>query len=274
MTNDLTNTNPEEGVACFALSKNDSYLMSASGGKISFFNMVTFKEMLSIMPPSPAATCVVFYPEDNNIVAIARDDSTILIYNVRLAKVISKLEGHSKRVSGLSFSIALNVLVSAGEDAQLIVWNTEGWKKQRSRLLQVPEEKKHEALSDTQIQLHRDQIRFLAVHKTHLAIYAAKEIECLKQIQSRSLKQHSLAIARRCMQALWMEQSAYMMLHWICFVGLFPQLTFLPVQGCSNNVYPLTIAAHPQESNQFAAGLTNGKVIVFEPSKSTGEWNT
>lgn len=43
MTNDVNDTNPEDAVPCFALSKNDSYVMSASGGKISLFNMMTFK---------------------------------------------------------------------------------------------------------------------------------------------------------------------------------------------------------------------------------------
>lgn len=43
MTNDIANTNQDEAVPCFALSKNDSYVMSASGGRISLFNMMTFK---------------------------------------------------------------------------------------------------------------------------------------------------------------------------------------------------------------------------------------
>lgn len=44
MTNDTSETNPaEESAACIALSKNDSYVMSASGGKVSLFNMMTFK---------------------------------------------------------------------------------------------------------------------------------------------------------------------------------------------------------------------------------------
>lgn len=47
MTNDISDTNPEDAVPCFALSKNDSYVMSASGGKISLFNMMTFKVGLS-----------------------------------------------------------------------------------------------------------------------------------------------------------------------------------------------------------------------------------
>jgi len=43
MTNDVNDNNTEDAVPCFALSKNDSYVMSASGGKISLFNMMTFK---------------------------------------------------------------------------------------------------------------------------------------------------------------------------------------------------------------------------------------
>lgn len=43
MTNDVTGVNLEEAVPCIALSKNDSYVMSAAGGKISLFNMMTFK---------------------------------------------------------------------------------------------------------------------------------------------------------------------------------------------------------------------------------------
>jgi hypothetical protein len=43
MTNDLVDARTEEAVPCFALSKNDSYIMSASGGKISLFNTMTFK---------------------------------------------------------------------------------------------------------------------------------------------------------------------------------------------------------------------------------------
>lgn len=44
MSNDLNDAKPtEDTVACIALSKNDSYVMSASGGKVSLFNMMTFK---------------------------------------------------------------------------------------------------------------------------------------------------------------------------------------------------------------------------------------
>lgn len=46
---------------------------------------------------------------------------------------------------------------------------------------------------------------------------------------------------------------------------LFPQCS-------SSNVQPLVIAAHPQEPNQFALGLSDGAVHVFEPLESEGKW--
>lgn len=49
MTNDVPE-NPEGTIPCIALSKNDSYVMSACGGKVSLFNMMTFKvSSLSIL---------------------------------------------------------------------------------------------------------------------------------------------------------------------------------------------------------------------------------
>ncbi|CAN6449923.1 unnamed protein product [Victoria cruziana] len=182
MTNDVTDVNPEEAVPCFALSKNDSYVMSASGGKISLFNMMTFKTMTTFMPPPPAATFLAFHPQDNNIIAIGMDDSTIQIYNVRVDEVKSKLKGHSKRITGLAFSNSLNVLVSSGADSQLCVWSTDGWEKQKSRTLQVPAGRTPNALADTRVQFHQDQTHFLVVHETQIAIYETTKLECVKQV--------------------------------------------------------------------------------------------
>lgn len=38
-------------------------------------------------------------------------------------------------------------------------------------------------------------------------------------------------------------------------------------------MYPLVVAAHPQEPDQFAVGLKDGAVIVFEPPISAGKWS-
>lgn len=43
--------------------------------------------MTTFMAPPPAATYLAFHPQDNNIIAIGTDDSTIQIYNVRVDEV-------------------------------------------------------------------------------------------------------------------------------------------------------------------------------------------
>lgn len=44
------------------------------------------------MPPPPAATYLAFHPQDNNIIAIGMEDSTIQIYNVRVDEVSISIE--------------------------------------------------------------------------------------------------------------------------------------------------------------------------------------
>lgn len=39
-------------------------------------------------------------------------------------------------------------------------------------------------------------------------------------------------------------------------------------------MYPLVIAAHPSDPNQFALGLTDGGVQVLEPLEAEGKWGT
>uniref|UniRef100_A0A5B7ANF3 Putative topless-related protein 4 isoform X1 n=1 Tax=Davidia involucrata TaxID=16924 RepID=A0A5B7ANF3_DAVIN len=277
MANDNGDTNPEDAVPCFALSKNDSYVMSASGGKISLFNMMTFKTMTTFMSPPPAATFLAFHPQDNNIIAIGMEDSSIQIYNVRVDEVKTKLKGHQKRITGLAFSNVLNVLVSSGADSQLCVWSTDGWEKQTSKYLQIPAGQSSAPLADTRVQFHQDQIHLLAVHETQIAIYEAPKLECLKQWVPREASGPITHATYSCD-----SQSVY-----VSFedgsVGVLTASTlrlrcrinptsYLPTP--SLRVYPLVIAAHPSEPTQFALGLTDGGVYILEPLESEGKWGT
>ncbi|CAK7353790.1 unnamed protein product [Dovyalis caffra] len=278
MTNDLTGSSPDKTVPCFALSNNDSYLMSASGGKISLYNLLKFKKMLSIMQPPPAATCIAFLPQDNNILAIGREDSTILIYNVRSAKVVTILDGHFKRVSGLAFSKDLNVLVSSGADAQIFVWNVEGWDKQRSRFLHTPDCRITFSTSlDSDIQFHQNQTDFLAVHETCLSIYDARNLECVKQWIAGDYGapiSHATFSCDGQMVYTSFEDglvSIFDASDFQLYCQINPTAYLSPTS--SLGVYPLAIAAHPQEPDQFAVGLKDGGVIIFEPPISAGKWS-
>ncbi|KAL9463062.1 hypothetical protein AB3S75_000964 [Citrus x aurantiifolia] len=277
MTNDVTDSNPEEAVPCFALSKNDSYVMSASGGKISLFNMMTFKTMATFMPPPPAATFLAFHPQDNNIIAIGMDDSSIQIYNVRVDEVKSKLKGHSKRITGLAFSHALNVLVSSGADSQLCVWSSDGWEKQKNRFLQIPTGRTPTAQSDTRVQFHQDQIHFLVVHETQLAIFETTKLECVKQWVPREssapITHATFSCDSQLVYACFLDATVCVFsaanLKLRCRIN---PSAYLPAGVSSSNVHPLVIAAHPQEPNEFALGLSDGGVHVFEPLESEGKW--
>ena len=55
---------------------------------IEFTNFVNLSQvMTTFMAPPPAATFLAFHPQDNNIIAIGMEDSTIQIYNVRIDDV-------------------------------------------------------------------------------------------------------------------------------------------------------------------------------------------
>lgn len=54
-----------------------------------FFTFWQMQTMTTFMPPPPAATFLAFHPQDNNIIAIGMEDSSIQIYNVRVDEVVS-----------------------------------------------------------------------------------------------------------------------------------------------------------------------------------------
>ncbi|KAJ6802893.1 topless-related protein 1-like isoform X1 [Iris pallida] len=275
MTNEITDVNPEEAVHCFALSKNDSYVMSASGGKISLFNMMTFKTMTTFMPPPPAATFLAFHPQDNNIIAIGMDDSSIQIYNVRVDEVKSKLRGHQKRITGLAFSNILNALVSSGADAQLCVWGMDGWDKQSSKFLQIPAGRVSGSLAETRVQFHHDQVTFLVVHETQLAMYEASKLECLKQWIPRegSITHGTYSCDSRTVYTSFTDGSIGIFTSALLFRCRINPSAYINSQP-SSNVYPVVVASHPTEPNQFAVGLTDGSVQVLEPLESEKKWGT
>ncbi|XP_042420802.1 protein TOPLESS-RELATED PROTEIN 2-like isoform X1 [Zingiber officinale] len=272
MTNETTDANPEEVTACIALSKNDSYVMSASGGKVSLFNMMTFKVMTTFMPPPPAATFLAFHPQDNNFIAIGMDDSSILIYNVRVDEVKTKLKGHQKRITGLAFSQSLNVLVSSGADAQLCMWSIDVWEKKKSRSIQVSASRATPLVGDTKVQFHNDQAHLLVVHESQLAIYDSK-LECSRSWCPRDMLSAPISHAIYSCDGL----SVYAGFS-DGAIGVFEadslrlrcriaSSAYLPasIQSAGSS-HPVVIAAHPTESNQIALGMSDGAIYVLEPS--------
>ncbi|GLT45730.1 hypothetical protein SLA2020_195400 [Shorea laevis] len=276
MANDVPG-NSEEAVPCIALSKNDSYVMSACGGKVSLFNMMTFKVMTTFMPPPPAPTYLAFHPQDNNIIAIGMEDSTIHIYNVRVDEVKTKLKGHQKHITGLAFSTTLNILVSSGADAQLFFWNTDTWEKRKSITIQMPAGKTPQG--DTRVQFHFDQVHLLVSHETQLAIYDASKMERIWQWVPQDALSSPISCATyscnsQLVYATFMDGNVGVFdaesLRLRCRIA--PSAYISPASSNSQTMYPLVVTAHPQEPNQFAVGLADGSVKVIEPSDAEKKW--
>ncbi|TKY72557.1 Topless-related protein 2 [Spatholobus suberectus] len=276
MNNDVPD-NYEVAVPCIALSKNDSYVMSACGGKISLFNMMTFKVMATFMSPPPISTFLAFHPQDNNIIAIGMEDSTIHIYNVRVDEVKSKLKGHQKHITGLAFSAQLNILVSSGADAQLFFWSIDSWDKKKSISIQMPAG--NAAVGDTRVQFHIDQVNLLVCHETQLAIYDASKMELIRQWVPQnglfgSISSATYSCNSQLVYAAFTDGNIGVFdadtLRLRCRIASSAYLHQTTLN--SQNVYPIVVTAHPQEPNQFAIGLSDGSIKVIEPRECDARW--
>ncbi|XP_020598905.1 protein TPR2-like isoform X2 [Phalaenopsis equestris] len=271
MTNETKDINPEESSACFALSKNDSYVVSASGGKVTLFNIKSFKVITTFTDPPPAATSLAFHPLDNNIIAVGMEDSSIQIYNVLIDKVKIKLQGHQKKITGLAFSQSLNALVSSAADAQICMWSIDGWDKKKARYIQTPAGHESPLAGDTRVQFHNDQ-HLLVVHETQLSIYDS-QLECLRSwsprdplpapISSAVYSCDGLSIYAGFFDgAVGVFDSASLRLH----RRIAPSSYATSSIASAGLVYPIVVAAHPLEVNQMALGMSDGTVYVVEPS--------
>ncbi|XP_015085048.1 protein TPR2-like isoform X2 [Solanum pennellii] len=280
MSNDVGDAkSAEDAAACIALSKNDSYVMSASGGKVSLFNMMTFKVMTTFMPPPPAATYLAFHPQDNNVIAVGMEDSTIQIYNVRVDEVKIKLKGHQKRITGLAFSQSLNVLVSSGADAQLCIWSVDGWEKKKARPIQVPPGHQAPLVGETRVQFHNDQSHILVVHESQIGIYDT-QLECQRSWYPRDSLSAPISSAIYscdglliftgfCDGAIGIFDADSLRLR--CRIAPSAYLSSIGSSG-SGAAFPVVIAAHPSDSHQFALGMSDGTVHVIEPSDAEPKW--
>ncbi|MCE5165746.1 hypothetical protein HAX54_012000, partial [Datura stramonium] len=168
MTNDTIDTNPEEVVPCFALSKNDSALST----------MTTF------MPAPPAATFLAFHPQDNNVIAIGMDDSSIQIYNVRIDE---------EQISQVPFDIDVLLVESTNFNtySALIILGKRQFSMNYLRafvivMFHLSKRLPHELSQADTVQFHQDQTQLLVAHEM-IAIFEAPKLECLKQFQDASV---------------------------------------------------------------------------------------
>ncbi|KAK9683946.1 hypothetical protein RND81_10G176900 [Saponaria officinalis] len=274
MTNHIMSANTKE--PCLAISKNDSYVMSSSGGEISLFNMHTFETVTKFMHPPPMATALAIHPADNNLLAIGMDDSRILLYNVQVLEVKGTLTGHTQRVTGLAFSNHPSVLVSSGADSQLFVWNLIEQKSIASKFFR----KTTPRHAPTRVQFQHDLGHVLVIHETQLAIYEDQKLEHKKEWfpgpWNLAITDATYTCDGQSVVVSLLAGRVYVLIaSTLALRCTINQTVFLPrvPSYCSNKTYPTSVAAHPSQPNQFALGLSNGSVFVLE-LVSDSKWGT
>ncbi|XP_031122739.1 uncharacterized protein LOC116025601 isoform X4 [Ipomoea triloba] len=272
---DVVDVNLEKVAPCIDLYKNDSYIVSAVGRKVSFFNTMTF-EVMTTFRPYATPTFLVVYPYNNNVIAIGTENGTIILYNVRVDEVkVQLFKGWCKRITGLAFSTTdPSILVSSSADAKLCVWDIGcGWCDIRSSV-------RIRSSGDTHVMFHTDQLHLLVTHETQLAIYHISNMKRKRQwipqgclpapISSATYSCNSQLVYASFIDGNIGEFEANN-LTLRCRIAPSAYLS-QPVLNSEGVVYAVVIAAHPQEPNQLAIGLTDGSIKVIEPLKSEGEW--
>lgn len=78
------------------MSESRLFICLALSFVCSLFFCFSLQTMTTFMAPPPAATSLAFHPQDNNIIAIGMDDSSIQIYNVRVDEVSHATESIKK----------------------------------------------------------------------------------------------------------------------------------------------------------------------------------
>ncbi|GJU11855.1 topless-related protein 4-like protein isoform X1 [Tanacetum coccineum] len=273
MTNDIRGC--YESIASVAISRNDGYVLSTSGGAVSLFNKKTFRNLATPLTPPPRPTSLAFDPENTNIAAIGMENCSVVIYDFGVLKVSCKIKGHHGRVTGLAFSGSLNVLVSAC-DHEIIVWKKDKWEKETGKQLRIPGVASSSApLVVTRLQFHRDQKQLLVINNDHLAVFEAPRLAFKMQWHPLKANGSITNATYSCdgQQIYVTQEGGNIVILTSSSPRICCQIHFTAYMAlCSSPPYPVMVAAHPSEPNQFAFGLTDGRVYVIQPIESAGKW--
>ncbi|CAA7032891.1 unnamed protein product [Microthlaspi erraticum] len=279
MKNEIaTTTSAESSTSCFAIK--GSYLFSTSGGKIAVFDVKSFEKVAAFGSPTASATCFIFIPGD--LLAVGLDDGSIFIHCLSSRTIKANLEGHEQRITCLAFSRCFSVLVSSGADGKLCVWSTKSWKKLTSNksIHQMCTRNNHDESSSlvTHIQFDPYQIELLVVEEHCIYTLKAPTLDCLLQwvpdesdgaitCGTYSSDGEIIYVGFRSGSIKVLDCRTF---RTICQINLTaftqPILSIIRLK-----VYPTVVAAHPSHPSQISVGLSNGKVMVFQPL-GRGEW--
>ncbi|KAI3786010.1 hypothetical protein L1987_45137 [Smallanthus sonchifolius] len=233
MTNDIREANLEDNVPSLALSKNSSYVLSASGGKISLFNLSTFKVSQKLTSHQKCVTGLAF-AIDKKILVSTGADAQICVWNT---DTWEKLTSKSLKLSRRTNKPQAETRVQFNPDQThfMVVHETQIAVYDPLKLdscLQWFPRPTGGSIADAVYSCDGESV-FVCIEDGSVNILAANHLKLKCRI----------------------NYAAYM-----------------PSKRSAIRVCPNAIAAHPSDPSQLAVGLSDGGVYVLEPLESDKQW--
>mmetsp|Transcript_11414 Transcript_11414/g.32382 ORF Transcript_11414/g.32382 Transcript_11414/m.32382 type:complete len:852 (-) Transcript_11414:806-3361(-) len=284
MVNQMPKTSKSRPVSCLTVSNNGTYALSSSGMRVELYNLLDKESISHFQLPPPATTSLAFSPQDNNIIALGLEDSSICIYNARSKTCMLTLQGHSARVTGLAFSAASGALISAGADAKVCIWGPDGPGKDTydtHRAIRLESSGSPLQAGEVKVYFHPNQNTFLTVHASQLAIHKASSAKMLAAWDVPTLPSAAPFILTDA--AFSCDGSCVYVACSSGEIGVFKAPSLEPVckisvsEACASqeDVFPTSLAAHPLPSHpsHLAVGLSDGTVVLLGlPSRIIPGW--
>ena len=112
----------DDDVRALAFSRNGKYLASGyKHNKVHVWDTSTWKKICSINTSKPVNS--LSFNGDSNVLAIARDDDTILLWDIKKDKTHNELKGHTNDVKAIAYSPDGLRLASGSRDNSAIIWD-------------------------------------------------------------------------------------------------------------------------------------------------------
>ncbi|KAM7275751.1 hypothetical protein ACFE04_017617 [Oxalis oulophora] len=161
-------------------------------------------------------------------------------------------------------------------NGKLFMWSLSTWEEKKRCSLQVPSRTVPTQMTNVKVEFHSDQIHLLVISGALLAIYESSQLECKKQWIAPESTPLITDATFSCNSELIYScfQDGNLKIFEATNFQLRYQInpTVYILSAVSPPIYPTAIAAHPQDRDRFAVGLSDGAVQVFEPLDFEGRW--
>jgi WD40 repeat protein len=130
------NTGPQHAAAALTVSADGKSLAGIYGHTLRVWDVKTATERFQRTQAAWRTAAV--FSRDHGKSAYVHEDHTVRVCDAFSGKELTKLEGHSKEVTAVSYSVDGKTIFTVSQDATLRAWDASTGKQQRKHTLETP----------------------------------------------------------------------------------------------------------------------------------------